>query len=81
LSATWSSATTPGFVAGMEIWDCCVIGAWLGRYVVDPLGFDRGRKPARVLGHKGELKDEAAAREAPLRLMPKSPQKRREQPR
>ena len=32
-------------VAGVEIWDCCVIGAWLGRYVVDPLGFDRGRKP------------------------------------
>ena len=34
-----------GVVAGMEIGDCCVIGAWLGGYVVDPLGFNRGRKP------------------------------------
>ena len=32
-------------VAGMEIGDRCVIGAWLDGYVVDPRGFDRGRKP------------------------------------
>ena len=39
-------------VAGMEIGDRCVIGAWLCGYVVDPAGSIAVGNPARVLGHK-----------------------------